>query len=458
MGADSNGLSKRFRYIHDEGGRPLKSDREWLLPNDLLMPVASAFVTAEPCASPVVAVRGENMRQADVREASSAIADAIAVERASGERLSEIESDWHELIGRAHEANAFMHPVILAAAQRQLRDRRCVTLLAWRRDRGEESLVGLWAFSIGKPWHAVLPLHALMAPSVPHAYLATPVIDRAHADAALNAMLEFIAGDDSLPNLVSLDPIAMGGPTMQALTRVLTARASRPCIVAQSQRPTLVSDLDGKLYLEQALSSSSRKKLRQHRRRLEEKGALESRICNTPETAAHAFDEFLTLEAAGWKGSQGTALLCRETEAAFARDMFSAMAQRGEAAVHALYLADKPVSMQLVLRAGSAAFTWKTAYDEAFSNFSPGMLLLEDYTKAFLSDDSIAHVDSCAYDESGFMSVWTERQAIAQVWFDARPCEPVSFLVISRLHKAYLRLRALAKQAYLSGRSKWKRH
>ena len=52
--------------------------------------------------------------------------------------------------------------------------------------------------------------------------------------------------------------------------------------------------------------------------------------------------------------------------------------------------------MQIVLRAGPTAFTWKTAYDEALRDFSPGMLLLEDYTAAFLADPSIATVDSCS--------------------------------------------------------------
>ena len=51
--------------------------------------------------------------------------------------------------------------------------------------------------------------------------------------------------------------------------------------------------------------------------------------------------------------------------------------------------------MQLVVRAGTAAFTWKTAYDERFRDFSPGMLLLEDYTAALLADERIAFADSC---------------------------------------------------------------
>jgi CelD/BcsL family acetyltransferase involved in cellulose biosynthesis len=136
--------------------------------------------------------------------------------------------------------------------------------------------------------------------------------------------------------------------------------------------------------------------------------------------------------------------------------MVAGLAQRGEASVHALYLDGKPVAMQTVLRAGSTAFTWKTAYDEVMHDYSPGMLLLEDYTKAFLADARIARVDSCAYDESSFMAAWRERQAIAQVWIDARRGGSPGFGALCRLQKAVLRLRASAKQHYLSWRRKWK--
>ena len=139
--------------------------------------------------------------------------------------------------------------------------------------------------------------------------------------------------------------------------------------------------------------------------------------------------------------------------------MVATLARRGEASVHALYLDGKPVSMQIVLRAGAVAFTWKTAYDEAMHDFSPGMLLLEDYTKAFLADDSIARVDSCAFDESGFMAAWSERQEIAQVWIDARPRRLAALCrALPRAERRFSSLRAVAKQRYLSWRRKWKKN
>jgi hypothetical protein len=103
--------------------------------------------------------------------------------------------------------------------------------------------------------------------------------------------------------------------------------------------------------------------------------------------------------------------------------------------------------MQIVLRAGATAFTWKTAYDEALRHFSPGMLLLEDYTAAFLADPNIECVDSCVYDESSFMAVWNEREAMAELWIDARRGGSAAFVHLSRVQKTYLWLRTKAKAA-----------
>ena len=422
------------------------------------MSTVNAFVAAKSYAPAADIAFGQGAPRVAVEAGAGAQAAPIVVECAVGARLSEIEPDWQYLVTRAHEPNVFMSPAVIRAAQAHLADHRYVTLLAWQNDGEAKTLVGLWGFAVGSAPHSILPLRVLLSPPVPHGYLATPVVDRAAADGALRAMLDFVARASDLPKTLVLDPIRTDGPTMQALERVLRARGTAPFAVVQARRPVLASGLDGTAYFEKALSSGSRKKLRQQRRRLAEKGALTLDVCDAPDAVGQAFDEFLTLEAAGWKGQRGTALTCNPAEAAFARAMVADLARSGAASVHALHLDGKPVSTQIVLRAGPVAFTWKTAYDEAMHDFSPGMLLLEDYTKAFLADAQIARVDSCAFDESGFMAAWSERQDIAQMWIDARSGDSWRFVVLCRLQKALLGLRAAAKQKYLSWRRKWKRN
>jgi CelD/BcsL family acetyltransferase involved in cellulose biosynthesis len=401
------------------------------------MPLPDAFVAAETLTERVAL---------DIPATWQAA--TISVERAGAAQLTTIDAEWRDLVARSHEPNVFMDPAILHLAGDD-----CVTLLAWN---GEHKLMGVWAFAVAR--HPVLPVKLLRSPALPYSYLATPVLDRAVAHAAVTAMLDFIAADATLPKTISLEPMRADGPAMQALSAALADRKSAPVLLHQGKRPVLASDLDAKQYFEKAMSSSSRKKLRQHRRRLEEQGKLESRVCVTAADVTQAFEGFLSLESSGWKGRVGTALLCNPAEAALVRAMVGALAQHGNAWVHALYQNDKAVAAQVVLRAGATAFTWKTAYDEALGDFSPGMLLLEDYTAAFLADKSIERVDSCSFDETGFMSAWSEREEIAHLLIDAQSNGSLSFAVAAGLYKTFLQARAAAKELYLRGRRHWKRY
>ena len=409
-----------------------------------------AFDVAEPHPAAIVGVR--TVRRPHVPRATD-----IAVEIASGARLADVQAEWEALVARADTPNVFMNPLLLKLAGEIDPDRRRIVLLAWLVRDGKRQLAGVWAFFIGRPPQSMLPLDVLAAPAMAHGYLATPVIDRDALEPTLEAMLTAVANDPRLPNVIALDAMTAEGATMQALARVLALRGSQPCVLVRALRPMLASELDGKRYLEQALSGSSRKKLRQYRRRLGEKGALSYKVLTAPADVERGLEDFLALEAAGWKGRQGSALANDPADAAFTRAMIAALAPRGEAAIHALTLDDKPVSMQIVLRAGTTAFTWKTAYDETQSDYSPGMLLLEDYTSSFLADPGIARVDSCAYDETSFMATWRERQEIATVWFDARVGGSAIFGFLTRLQRAFLRARGTAKAAYLNAYRKYRK-
>ena len=377
-------------------------------------------------------------------------AQKIVVEIADAARFAELRREWRDLVERAAEPNVFMDPAMLLAAVETNKAARIPVLLAWRplTGGGQQRLAGIWALGIGRPRKSLLLADVLNAPPHLHNSLATPVIDRACLDEVLHAMLDAIAADPHLPKIIAMDLMGMDGPVMAALARVLAARGSAPRIYESFHRAKLASALDGKSYLEKALSSSSRKKLRQHRRRLAEKGDLSRVISARPQAVCTAFEDFLALESAGWKGKQGTALLCNADDTAFMRAAIAALAEDGGVWIDALYLNGRAVSMQIIARCGAAAFTWKTAYDERFHDFSPGMLLLEDYTASLLADESIAYVDSCSHRGSGFMSAWSERQPVADLWIDARRGGSAAFRLLGGAQKIYRGLRAVAKNAY----------
>jgi hypothetical protein len=92
----------------------------------------------------------------------------------------------------------------------------------------------------------------------------------------------------------------------------------------------------------------------------------------------------------------------------------TAAAQRGRLERLSLELDGQPIAMLASLLAPPGAFSYKTAFDERFSRFSPGVLLqLENL--AMLERAGIAWTDSCAAPDHPMIdSLWRERRALGR--------------------------------------------
>ena len=107
-----------------------------------------------------------------------------------------------------------------------------------------------------------------------------------------------------------------------------------------------------------------------------------------------AVEEFLALEAAGWKGRQGTALLSRKEDAEFFRAACRGLVASGRLRFLAL-TGSRTVAMQCNLIANGVIFGFKTCYDEELARHSPGVLLLLEVL-ASISLTGAVRLDSCA--------------------------------------------------------------
>ena len=388
--------------------------------------------------------------QAAPGAARAAGAVDITVESAGAGRLAALAGAWDDLAQRADAANVFMHPALLREAIAAYPDRRITALLAWQHlPDAPPRLAGLWAFAIGRAPQSALPLRVLSAPPAPNAYLATPVIDRDCLDAVVRCVPD--------AHRRRLEPAEHRRARRHGRGHRDFCRARRASSPPAAATCTCSPPRSGR---RSPPRSTARPTLsRRCRRRaarscgsiaagLAKRARCNRTTVNEPDAVREAFEDFLALEASGWKGREGTALLSDAADAQYARGMIAALAANGEAAIHSLTLDGRPVSMQVVLRSGRTAFTWKTAYDEALHDFSPGTLLLEDYTASLLADRDIDQVDSCAFDDTGYMSAWQERAGLAQLWFDARAGGSAAFTLVVRLQSGYLALRARAKAFY----------
>jgi len=325
------------------------------------------------------------------------------------------EAEFHALAEASPEANAFLEPAMLDAAQRADPSVPIIILLAWE-DGAEDRMIGAWAFA-----RRTGLFERLHAPAVPFGTLATPVIRAGWSETVLAAWFAHLDAERTMPRLLELTPIDAAGPVGLALDRLVATRRCSRHIVARHRRPMLESALDADTYLKQAVSGSRRSKLRQLRARLGRKGTLR-RVVHEGSAVSGATEQFLALEARGWKGRRGSAIAVDPGKVAFVRGMLGALAERGCAAISVLMLDERPVSMCVLLRSGRTAFTWKIAYDEAVGACSPGYQLALDDTAMLLADPAVARTDSCAAGENGIMSeLWRERAESVDVFLGVRP-------------------------------------
>ena len=239
-----------------------------------------------------------------------------------------------------------------------------------------------------------------------------------------------------------LRDVSLDGAVMTAFAAVLRQAGMHPLVLHSRLRACLDATREADQLLREALDGKKLKELRRQRHRLAEHGAVRFEVARTPDEVAPALEIFLRLEASGWKGQRGTALIQDQGDAGFIRRAAPALAETRQCEIVTLRAGDTPVASAIVLRHGTRAFYFKLGIDERFAKFSPGVQLTLDLTRHLCADPAIASADSTAgADHPMINPIWRGRFAIGDVLIPLRRNDPVVRLI----HTA-LTLRRLARE------------
>jgi CelD/BcsL family acetyltransferase involved in cellulose biosynthesis len=345
----------------------------------------------------------------------------------------DIGPQWDDLIRRA-SSNVFMNPAALQAAS-DTDFARIHMLLAWEEGAVARRLVGVWALQSRRP----VPFWAMVFEALPfnYAFLSSPVIDPACVDEVIAAFFAAIEKTPSLPNVVSLPSLDAECPSYPAILRELAARGVKPLLLSESARPFVTREFGVKR------SGSTRKKLRQDWNRLSALGNVDIVNDREPDAARQAFENFLALEQASWKGAQGTALLSDPQDAAFVRRLFQNLADQGNASVALLRVDGDAIAAQVLMYCGTTAYTWKTAYSANYGKYSPGALLIDKMTDQLFAGPDILEINSCAAESSFMAQLWSGRRTTVDMLIDVGPRTSLGYRVEAARQLGYLRLRGL---------------
>jgi hypothetical protein len=383
------------------------------------------------------------VRRASMTDATGARSQAAKTSAMLTPLEAVAPGQWRALAGRAAEPNGYYLTDWELAVNATARGRGgAFALSAWSdislaHDRAAH-LIGV--VPVISMWRAYrIPLPALVSAD-PYGTLCTPLLDRDTAADAVAKMMQ--AARNAGAHALILRAVSLDGAAMKVFAEVLRRGGMRARVLQSHVRACLDARRDAGELLREALGAKKLKELRRQRHRLAEHGAVHFEVACRPGDVAAAVETFLRLEAGGWKGRRGTALMQDEGDAAFVRRATTALAETGQCEIMTLRAGTTPVAAAIVLRHQDRAFYFKIGVDERFEKFSPGVQLTLELTRHLCADPAIATVDSTASPDHPMINpIWRGRLAIGDVLIPLRPNDAV----VSLIHAA-LKLRGLVRE------------
>jgi hypothetical protein len=247
-----------------------------------------------------------------------------------------------------------------------------------------------------------------------NAFLGTPLVRAGYEDIFWRELLAALDCHPGGAIFLHINGVTTDGPLTAALQRVSVEQKRRIARVEDKARAFLEGALSPDAYFQNAVRPKKRKELRRQKNRLSEHGVLTFIRQDDGEGLDNWIEEFLALEQSGWKGANGSALACgAETRNLFVEALRGAAAA-GQLERLELRLDGKPLAMLVNFLCAPGSFSFKTAFDEDYAQYSPGVQLQIE-NLALLERPGIDWCDSCAVEGHPMIdSLWTGRRHVGR--------------------------------------------
>jgi len=198
------------------------------------------------------------------------------------------------------------------------------------------------------------------------------------------------------------------------------------------------------------LNPGRRSDVRRARRRAGRLGSVRTEMLSpTPGELAPLLDEAFWVEAAGWKGRRGSAVIDDAARRTFFERYAFEAAARGTLRLGFLRIGGRPAAMQLGVESGERFWLLKIGYDETYRRCSPGMLLMIESLR-YAAERGLR-----TYELLGTVEPWTSmwtRKTRACVSVRAYPATPhgIAALLVEGVRIGRRKVPGLARRALKS--------
>lgn len=358
----------------------------------------------------------------------------------------ELAAAWDRLAEEASEPNPFAERWCLQSALHLLDPERHARLVLVQ-GGSDGPVIGV--VPVAPALHyGRLPLRHVTGWAHPNHFHGAPLVRAGFESLFWSILLGWCDAAPWARTMLHVPRLTENGPLHRALVEVARARGGEAAVVHREERALLESPLSPDAYWDAAVRAKKRKELRRQANRLADEGAVSFRRWQAGEGLEPWIGAFLDLEGRGWKGRAGSALASHgETEAWF-RAVLTGAADAGRLDMRELDLDGRPLAMLVNFLCPPGGFSFKTAFDEDYARFSPGVLL-QQANLDLLDDRRILWVDSCAAPGHPMIdSVWRERRAL--VWVNAplsASADRLRFAMLGKAERLWRRWKGAAAPA-----------
>jgi CelD/BcsL family acetyltransferase involved in cellulose biosynthesis len=130
-----------------------------------------------------------------------------------------------------------------------------------------------------------------------------------------------------------------------------------------------------------------------------------------------ALDEFLAVEASGWKGAAGerSAINLDGRVLGFYQSLTGNFSRIGACEINLLRAEGRCIAGQFCLITGDTSYILKIGYDESYAQIAPGNMLLEHTIHRYLREGAIKHVNLVT--DTPWHSCWRPQSyAVSRAW------------------------------------------
>jgi CelD/BcsL family acetyltransferase involved in cellulose biosynthesis len=348
------------------------------------------------------------------------------------------EMEWRDLAARAAEPNPFYEPdCLIPAAEHQVFGDEIRLAIAELDGR----FYGCVPFRAVNRWKFPYPVLTSQVRRMNG--LGTPLIDSEMGVEAATALLRTIRGERSVGRgrMFVLDTSGAGGPVSLYLREAAHKLGFWICAYETFDRGLLVSR-DGPEY-EKTVSYKSRRNLRRQMRLLGDAVGTEVDLVDRSNDLV-AIDDYIALEALGYKAQKGIAMTTVPGEPEYFREMCERFAKSGRLQLLALQAGSQTIAMQMWMKAGKGAFLIKGSYDEAYAQFGPGVLLHTLAIDFFNKETDSEWMDSCTGPNHNLLfRLWKNKREIEMLAIGSSKIDHAvvkAFMTARPLHNRYFKL------------------